>query len=400
MSTLTGQSINTSYQGLLKTEGNGAIPAVGLTPITDGIGTKSGLQLGNTGSFYQTIITSDDVYTNGFAVDGGGTTFGGSVDFSGATVSGLTNTTYDLAAAQDGSNVDITLTGSDASVDTVQLTAGTNITLTETGGNITIDAAGGGAPGLVSGTGTGSMKSDAALTPIGANASGTYTVALGNNARATADESVGIGHYSNASGAYSIAMGGGAFATAIHSMAFKGGASASGALAIGWDAGASGQNSIAFGKLSTGNGIGSVGIGDAAKARADYSVCIGPNALVDDSVRVNTVVIGKDAKAAQYSISLGANSFAIGDNCATVGTQSRAAGSYASVIGCNSFADYNYTTAVGAGVIAINWTDSVTMKQLALISTGAYADDTAAAAGGVPINGVYHSSGALRIRLT
>lgn len=54
------------------------------------------------------------------------------------------NTTYDLASAQDGANVDITLTGSDTVVDTVQLTAGTNITLTENAGAITIDAAGGG----------------------------------------------------------------------------------------------------------------------------------------------------------------------------------------------------------------------------------------------------------------
>jgi hypothetical protein len=54
-------------------------------------------------------------------------------------------TTYDLASAQDGNNVDITLTPATGAVDTVQLTAGTNITLTDNGSNnITIDAAGGG----------------------------------------------------------------------------------------------------------------------------------------------------------------------------------------------------------------------------------------------------------------
>lgn len=56
-----------------------------------------------------------------------------------------TNTTYDLTSAQNASDVDITLTGSDATTDTVKLVAGTNITLTDSGTNqVTIDAAGGG----------------------------------------------------------------------------------------------------------------------------------------------------------------------------------------------------------------------------------------------------------------
>ena len=54
-----------------------------------------------------------------------------------------TPSTYDLACAQDGANVDIILTGSDESVNTVQLTAGTNITLTDAEGTVTIDAVSG-----------------------------------------------------------------------------------------------------------------------------------------------------------------------------------------------------------------------------------------------------------------
>ena len=68
--------------------------------------------------------------------------------------SGGAGTTYDLASAQDGFDVDITLTPSTGAVDTVQLTAGTNITLTDNGSNnITIDAAGGGGGGGVSSIG-------------------------------------------------------------------------------------------------------------------------------------------------------------------------------------------------------------------------------------------------------
>ena len=46
-----------------------------------------------------------------------------------------TNTTYDLASAQNASNVDLTLTGSDATTDTVTLVAGSNVTLTDDGSN-------------------------------------------------------------------------------------------------------------------------------------------------------------------------------------------------------------------------------------------------------------------------
>ena len=49
--------------------------------------------------------------------------------------------TYDLESAQNGSNVDVSLTGTDATTDTVSLIAGANITLTDDGSNnITIDS--------------------------------------------------------------------------------------------------------------------------------------------------------------------------------------------------------------------------------------------------------------------
>jgi len=52
------------------------------------------------------------------------------------------NTTYDYTSAQDAGNVNLVLTGSDATIDIVKLIAGTNITLTDDGSNnVTIDSA-------------------------------------------------------------------------------------------------------------------------------------------------------------------------------------------------------------------------------------------------------------------
>ena len=93
----------------------------------------------------------------------GGMTYYGAQDFTNATVTGISGgggATYDLTSVQNGDAIDIKLTGSDLSIDTVQIQPGTNITLTETATNVfTIDAAGGGGGAVGSfayfGTGTG-----------------------------------------------------------------------------------------------------------------------------------------------------------------------------------------------------------------------------------------------------
>ena len=55
---------------------------------------------------------------------------------------GNTDTTYSYASSQSTNDVDLTLTGSDASTNTVKLVAGSNVTLTDNGSNqVTIDAA-------------------------------------------------------------------------------------------------------------------------------------------------------------------------------------------------------------------------------------------------------------------
>lgn len=78
-----------------------------------------------------------------------------------------TNTTYDLTSVQNGSDSDIKLTGSDASVDIVKLVAGTNISLVDSGSNITINSTGGGG-------GSGTVTSVGATNAMGASSGITF----------------------------------------------------------------------------------------------------------------------------------------------------------------------------------------------------------------------------------
>jgi len=402
--TLNGTQINNTYPGLLKSSDNAAIGATEKV-VGDGVGNDSTLSLGTTSA-----------------------SFTGTLDVSGATVTGLPvdpNTTYDLTSAQAGLNVEVTLTGSDATTDDVTLVAGTNITLTDDGSNnITIDAAGGGgAAGLESGTGSDSMQSAASLTTTAANASGSNSIALGDNAIAVGGTSndgrtIAIGTDVNAGARFSLVIGesnsassdGAILIGRLHSTSSDRGVS----LGYQSDQSGSGQDKIGIGTLTEPNGgysiaIGrnaeakqaqGIGIGYNSQSRATNCVAIGNFARVDDAVRVDTVAIGYDAKAAQYSVAIGASSIAVGEASIAIG-DAGAAGNYAVAIGDGAQSNNNETVAIGRNVTAINWTASTTVNQLAIANYSSlnYADDTAAASGGVALGGVYHNAGALRIRI-
>lgn len=104
-----------------------------------------------------------------------------------ALISEISGTTYDLDSIQVGDDVAITLVGSNATLDTVTLVAGTNITLTDNGSdNITIDAANPDQTvtltGEVTGTGTTSITTtvaDGVLDVANFNASAIVTEAEG-----------------------------------------------------------------------------------------------------------------------------------------------------------------------------------------------------------------------------
>ena len=122
MASLTGQSINTTYEGLIKTDLNTALPT-GFTSatITDGAGNATGLKLGQ--NYIGIEPTSGHLYDvasqNGFSFDGTQLTASGSWDFSTATITGI-----------------------DTGV--TSIIAGTNISVDQSTGDVTISASGGG----------------------------------------------------------------------------------------------------------------------------------------------------------------------------------------------------------------------------------------------------------------
>ena len=146
MATLNGTQINNTYVGLIKTTDNAILGAVE-KEITDGDGNSSTLKLGTTSA-----------------------SFVGTLDLTGATVTGLP-------------------------VDGVQsVVAGTNVTVDNTDpANPIVSAVAGDPAGLVSGTGTSSMKSANTLTTVAANASGLDSIALGGSTQATGQEAIALG---------------------------------------------------------------------------------------------------------------------------------------------------------------------------------------------------------------
>lgn len=167
--TLTGQQIDLTYDGLIKTQNNDPIDGT-LRALTDGLGNDLPVEVSTTGVNFTGTVTgipamADTTYTLGVdeSVPDGIITLtdsnaavqqvvfqaNGNIVFD-TTVSGdtldVTVAPYDISSQQAGIDVDIQLNSTFGSSD-ITLEAGTNITLTNTGNNILIDAASGGGGG-------------------------------------------------------------------------------------------------------------------------------------------------------------------------------------------------------------------------------------------------------------
>jgi hypothetical protein len=214
-------------------------------------------------------------------------------------------------------------------------------------------------PGIIPGSGTDSLKSSN-ITSIPALASGNTSISIGNNSVSGATNNISIGTNVKSNGTNLICIGDNIDASAYtdNSVVIRPG----------------GGTNLAFRK--------GVAIGVAAYPGAD-GVCIGTNARANQNQP--NIQIGKNAESANNGVAVGADSEATATDSGAFGRNSFAiaAGAYA------------------IGPVTASTADTVTMKllQLANYASMNFADDAAAATGGIPLGGVYHTSGALKIRI-
>jgi hypothetical protein len=225
-----------------------------------------------------------------------------------ATPSGGGGTTYDLASAQDGDNVDITLTPATGAVDTVQLTAGSGITLTDNGSNnITIDAAAGGS-GLWTATGNDIYNNNSNAVVIGKTTAATDTTAAlevsGRVSQVDLGNSTFFGYRTGSSDDLSQNNN-----TAFGYLALSNSTSGYDNVAVG-----------AFVLSSLTTGARNVGIGEGALASnntGNDNIAIGDRALDSTITGFRDIAIGSNALTAHVG---GGNSIAIGFNALEAST--------------------------------------------------------------------------------
>ena len=214
-------------------------------------------------------------------------------------------------------------------------------------------------------------------TAIGgdAKATGAYSVALGNSAKAKELQTIAIGNDSESSGGSSVAVGTRAKASGGASIAISQDANASGeaSMAFGISSIASGGHTIAIGSLANALATNAVAIGSQTIADKDNSVAIGPkiqhigtaaaavgaqaNATGNYSVAMgNLVNVDADwnknhpggwRNSGDFSVALGSQSGAWGAVSTAVGALSKAEGDFANAIGSYANASGNYTNAMG-----------------------------------------------------
>ena len=274
-----------------------------------------------------------------------------------ATPSGGGGTTYDLASAQDGNNVDITLTPATGSVDTVQLTAGSGITLADDGNNnITIISAASGT-GLWTATGNDIYNNNSGAVVVGRTSlndpgailqiegrvslkdTTTDSVFIGTQAgkSTTGINNVALGSYAlrdNIVGRQNVAIGTNALLRAVEDSN----------TAVGYGAG----SQITTGEFNTAIGHGTM----TSQTTGNSNTAIGTSALRNMVTGTANVAIGKNcmylATGGSFNIAAGENS--LRDN--TTGQRNTAIGYSANSE--NTTGSFN--TTIGGGSLDSNIT--------------------------------------------
>ena len=326
MATLTGNPINTSYEGILKTLDNAAI-ADGVTSITDGAGNATGLSLDITGtttrglkldaSFFPNFglkQTTWDKTTYPMSANSGsavGIEFKDNNDLTIAQISqdrygsmyyenmyanegeshvfrsrlgngALTAAKISLNSWNNANNSNNWFLGYQQSVDSLTFNSGTgDLTLgRQTASDLVVNIpTGGGAAGLTVGTGTNSL-----INAVGgaSTASGLNSLAIGNACNTNQEAGIAIGDRASATGYGSFAAG--LFSQAAGFGGFALGQYAESSQPYGSAFGPSSksiaESAIAFGQSTEANHTGAIAMGrqvvtvntDTTHVRALYIV--------------------------------------------------------------------------------------------------------------------------------
>ena len=267
-------------------------------------------------------------------------------------------------------------------------------------------------------------------------ASGISSAAFGAFSEATATNSFAINGDTTASGESSFSLGVSTNARALASIASgqscNTGLSANGAFAGGTVSNANGQFSIAYGDVANASGRVSQALGYIVNATGQYSFAQGFNNTASGTAAAAFGQQNTSSGSAAWSLTTGflnttrdSASLTVGShNGMTASSASREQfmlGRYLNVprnssgtpsAGCLVVGQHNaylnrpnvkFAVGTGPGVGAEQ--DSFTVLQdgnvlMEQIVNKNYSSDSAAASGGVPVGGIYHNAGDLKIRLT
>ena len=426
MATLTGNAINTSYQGLIKFDDNGVVNPTVLKQLTDGTGGSLPIQVSQIETKFQSLV-----------------------DFTSATVTGLpaSGNLINGVGADSLKNADSLVTSAALADGAQAIALGNGATAY---GDQSISIGNGAQSTNNQGIAIGNFAESTSIgtAAIGeyASASGLYASAWGRTANAAADGAVAFGQQTNVpfTAPGGVALGRQVeadLADTTHVRALKivapdGGTGGNGitmlspdgtagvitltnaselaidGTPIGGGGGAAGlvagtgANSMKSADSLTTNpatvvGAGSIAIGNGANITDELdAIAIGTAAVVEGNYGI---AIGKEAETGffNYSIALGWQAQAQRLDSVAIGKLAGVTADTTGVaIGTDTSVTADNAVALGAGVTAATAnTATVKLLQIANYATMNFADDTAAATGGISLGGVYHTDGALKIRI-
>ena len=188
-------------------------------------------------------------------------------------------------------------------------------------------------------------KESAVAVGMVSKASGDNSVAIGKTANASAHETVAIGHETVAGAVSSVAVG------------QRANASGSEAVALGIDSNASGRFAVAIGNMAkvTNNKLNGVAIGSNAVASEDYAMAIG---LDTQATGNSSIAFGNTAKAlAAEAVAFGHSANAAEGNTVALGVSATSAKAGAVTLGAYTKADAVKALALGYESHAVNEND-------------------------------------------